>query len=253
MSDASGATSAWELESQRLTIFRVPGVDFDVEGTWSLLAGHPPTDVSRKPALNSAKATGSFGAGQLVVQADPLRADCSYVGVVQEDKGPFPQALGNYAEVLSVFVDPIRRWLGQGVQVLRLAYGCALMQQVDSHVHAYRRLATFLPTMHIDPEHASDLQYQINRPRKSGIVDGLAINRLSKWAAKRVVINRYSGVSNEGQITSMLLSEVFQSNLELDINSASDWTDILPQDQLPDLLDEFVKLSLEIAIGGDIE
>ena len=147
----------------------------------------------------------------------------------------------------------MNRWLtlDSCPEIQRVAFGAVLLSPVDSKVSGYRQLAAYLPSVTIDPEHSTDLLYQINRPRESatGIPD-LKINRLSKWSVAQI--------STAGLVlepTRILYHDVPQAylacRLELDINTAAERREPLPRETVSNVWQELLNLGMEIVIDGD--
>jgi len=123
------------------------------------------------------------------------------------------------------------------------------MEPVENRAAGYRNLSRYLPAVRLDPEGSQDFYYQINRPRRSTVVDGLQINRLSKWSVAQFV-----------PITLMLTPQSVQSGvgageeacrIEVDVNTAPHGNAELPSARLPEVFGELVRLGEEIVSKGD--
>jgi len=120
---------------------------------------------------------------------------------------------------------------------------------VDDRPSGYRKLGSYLPGIQIDPEGSSDFLYQINRPRKARLnIPSLRINRLSNWSVSRIDIGGQFGA----QTIELPGLEQYACRLELDINTAPDFQEILVREQLRSTFEELVDLGKEIAARGDI-
>ena len=75
-------------------------------------------------------------------------------------------------------------------------FGGRLLLPVASREAGYRLLASYLP-FEPDPEGSTDLRYQINRQRRSGVQPGLLIHRLQTWSVSsvRVISDSAGGAS----------------------------------------------------------
>ena len=93
--------------------------------------------------------------------------------------------------------------------------------------------------------------YQINRRRDSRLgIPGLEINRLLKWSClerrtAQFVVGETATVSEDSPSN-------FAVRLEVDINTAPEYSKSLEPGNLADLFGEFVDLGTEIAEKGDI-
>jgi hypothetical protein len=152
---------------------------------------------------------------------------------------------------LPLFIGPMRQWLEATCpETKRLAFGALLNLDVGSREEGYRRLSDYLD-FDVNPE-SFDFLYRINRKRRSEVVPGLVINRLTTWSVgfrqrETLTIPLAGGaVESEGG------HAAYHCRLELDINSAPEFGGPLPHNRLADLLDEMQRWSLEIVRDGDI-
>jgi hypothetical protein len=161
---------------------------------------------------------------------------------------PFRETIGPYQTALEQFRPLVDRWFGQAdcPELIRLAFGSVLLDPVDSRQAGYRLLGRSLPAIRLDDEHSRDFSYQINRPRRSAVVNDLMINRLSKWSVGAF----QSFVAHEGGLTPGEKS--FACRLETDINSDPEFGRALPSRDLINLFREFVEVASELAESGDI-
>ena len=81
-----------------------------------------------------------------------------------------------------------------------------------------------------------EFEYRTNRPCRSGVVDGLELNRISKWSV--VQIQQGAGGSP------------FAIQLEMDFNTIAEHQGPL-DDQLQALFEELASLSERCALEGD--
>ena len=183
MPDPQTATQIeWHAELLRMTAFPTPTAKAARPEWWQELTGETPRQVTSEPRKGGAQVEGTFADGRLLLTANPMRIDLAYL--VTPNVTPFERerTLGSYARAESVFANVASKWLGLESRppIQRLAYGVVVVAPVDSHEEGYQALQTFLPAVRLDPA-SSDFLYQINRTRQSAIVEGLTVNRLSKW------------------------------------------------------------------------
>jgi hypothetical protein len=169
---------------------------------------------------------------------------------------PF-QTLGPLSEMLDPFVQLMSRWLGLDTcpSLQRIAFGASLLYPVDSKLAGYQQLSVYLPNVVLDVAGSSDFLYQINRQRDWPLEDGgPKINRLSKWS---VVATQFVNFHLPLQPQTVEPSTVWGQMscaccLEIDINTAPESTQPLPQDKLGQLFQQLTSLGIEIVREGDI-
>ena len=247
------AIAAWDVESLRLTAFPIPASPIEDVGWWESLMGEPPEVEVVRPREGGKRMEGTFEHGRLVIQTSPARIDLLAIpSPAQEATSGFLK-IGKFEQILGRFDEVMHRWLtlDSCPEIQRVAFGAVLLSPVDSKVSGYRQLAAYLPSVTIDPEHSTELFYQINRPRESatGIPD-LKINRLSKWSVAQI--------STAGLVLEparILYHDVPQGylacRLELDINTAAERREPLPREIVSNVWQELLNLGREIVIDGD--
>jgi hypothetical protein len=197
---------------------------------------------------------GPFLSGRLVLAVEPLRADWVLAGDMQAvlDSGSF-DALPRFISNSSAFFTLAKRWIALGVPVARLALAAVLLMPANNREEGYRRLSSYLPYLRIDPSGSSDLVYQINRRRASSAIQGIEINRLSKWPLASVQSARF----HLGPIPSVIppIQTVGENltacRLELDINTDPESSAALRPETIEPLVDELIQLAFEISEDGD--
>jgi hypothetical protein len=146
------------------------------------------------------------------------------------------------------------RWLSdsQIPAVTRLAFGAVIVYPVQDRETGYQVLNPYLPSVDVDPDGAFDFLYQINRPRDSSTgIESLRVNRLSRWSVVQQVYTTFELGARPGRVLA-LSPQQLACRLELDINTTSDFSGILPADKLPDLFQELVDLGEEIIAKGEL-
>jgi hypothetical protein len=137
--------------------------------------------------------------------------------------------------------------------MLRLAFGAALVIEVPNPASGYELLVRrYLSHLGLNTQDISDLVYQINRPRAAAAgVPGLRINRLTKWsvATYQIMVVPVGPGPLELQPRP---TEMYASNLELDINTDALRVDELPFDSRVPLFSELAASGLDIALHGDV-
>jgi hypothetical protein len=248
-------TNRWEAESLRVTGFPSATAEFKETSWWQELMGEPPDKRLSTPKTSSLQEHGSLEGNSLVLNISPLRIDwvlspnLDTIGMSQH----FPR-LGSFNDSLRPFASLVQGWLGLETcpQLNRLAFGCVLLLHVESLQQGYEQLAAYLPAIDLSIGRSSDFLYQINRPRESTVdVPNLRINRLSRWSVSKWRTGIF-GVTS-GKIDSKMTPERFGCRIELDINSAPDFSGTFSREQSNKLLEELITLAFEIVEKGDIE
>lgn len=237
-------TSAnWLIETLRLTAFGPVGEQADIEQVWH--ACGIPLDLVNDDRKN----------GQFVLQGD--WKDLGLMSLTAKKKESVMQFqlnpnrndenrfIGDWSSVAPGYVDTCKKVLTElKTDVTRLAFGAVLHHMVDDRRTGYKYLADFLPSVTYDPT-ASDLVFQINRPRKSAVLPS-EINRLSSWAVVEwKVVKLIDGEMSETPESSIT------ARLSLDINTSQKYEGNLPKGDLPKVFDELFEFGSEIASKGD--
>jgi hypothetical protein len=255
--------SVWETQVLRLTAFPGPGFTAGDPSWWADLVGQPPESRLAQPRKGLYSTEGPFENGKLSLTIQFNRIDWLLTAAEQPaTEAAALSTLGAFPDSLDGFLKLMLRWLEaeSAPELLRLAFGAVLLQLVENREEGYRRIATYLPSVGLDPEGSSDFLYRINRPRTSAEVAGLRVNRLSTWWVG-LLRSRMLAIEPSSQSAVLLPgTDNYACRLELDINTAPG-LDIktapglehkLPRNQLSRLLQELVDVAKEIAEVGDI-
>lgn len=243
----------WQAESFRLTAFLGPSAQFAEQDWWKALISEVPDRRTSEPRTGLQQEEGKFKdeniEGKLVLTIQPTRVDWQLVPLLNVFDSGF-HTIGSLADSLTSFLTLMLRWIEIAPPIQRLAFGAVLNKPVNSSKEGHNWISSYLP-FELD-EDSSDFLYQINRPRKSastGISD-LLINRLSKWSVSLLTSFAFELNKPEQYIAR---PHQFFVSLELDINTAPDFSVELTSEQLPQVLQELVELGKEIATKGDIK
>ncbi len=246
-----GSSRELQAESVRLTAFLSPSVRVSEPTWWADLVGCQPDTRTSRPSRGELQEAGPLGDRTLLLSMQPGRVD--WVLTPRQEEGVLPQTkwIGLFPESLEAFDPLMTSWLGNCPRLVRLAFGAIVAEPVPDRVAGYRKLAEYLPAVHLDPERSYDFLYQINRPRDSSIVETLKINRLCKWSVTRFVPFMLTIASHAIQPIP-IRAEEYVCRIELDINTAAEFVGELPSQTLPQLFEELRRLAIEIATRGDI-
>jgi len=245
----------WQVEQLRLTAFPSPSVKLPDVGWWENVVGRPPEARTSRPKTGELKEEGTFETGVLVLSIQPLRIDWRLAKAQQEEliDGDLP-VIGEFPNLLESLIATMQRWLEKDCpEITRLAFGVVLLLPVENRQAGYERLSAYLHDIRLDPVGSSDFLYQINRSRSSGTgIQGLQVNRLSKWSVFSLVRSLMLLSNRAIQATQLSIPENYACRLELDINTAADFSEILARDKLLPIFREFVELAKEIVEKGDV-
>ncbi len=244
---------AWQVESARVTALPSDVVSIEGMSWWEDAVGVPPEVVGSRPKIGQYQAHGEFEGRRLALQIQPGRIDWSLSGVIKTtEEDPNLPLLGPFPEVASSLSKVVIPWLAKAPSLARFAFGAILLQPVERVRDGYVLIHKYLPGLPIDPDKCSDFLYQINRPRPSATgIAGLRMNRLMKWSVQ--VAQRMTVIVGSGGVEARTLGEEVACRLELDINTAPDFRQPIPPEQLGAILKELINLGYEIAEKGDVE
>ena len=242
----------WNVNSLRFTLFPDQQYSF-VEDDWKKIFDKSPDSFSHNLKTNLQHYEGEFFEGLMNLDLTPLRIDFNYLPT-----GPVPPSgiddlnLGLLDDIVPDFVTSINKFFDSGncPRAQRIAFAANYFIPTATKVSGYILLNKYLPKVEIDPNKSSDFLYQINRPRKSKVINGLEINRLTKW---RVI--EYQGISPQiklGNQGNLSINKEYSMSLQMDINSQADYPSEIEPATQKGLFGELVGFSREISDNGDI-
>jgi hypothetical protein len=246
----------WIAEQLRLTGFRLPGApDLAAEQWWEAVVGAPADESTANPKLGLKTLASTFDAGKLVLKLELGRIDWLFVPRDPDPTAGLPSefpSIGPIAERLEVFSDIVTRWLGRNdaPDLVRLAFGTVVRHPEPDDRAAYSRLPDYLP-IRVDPE-SSDFSFQINIPTRSRSgIDGLRINRLSRWSVMALarVAFQFNSVKMAAMPTPTTTTD-YALRLELDINTAPEFQGSIPKGRLIEVYRELVSGGQNIIAEG---
>ncbi len=236
----------------RITVFPTEVVTTDPLSWWNDVVGVPPETVVTRPKISQYKAQGEFEGRRLALVIQPGRIEWSVSPLVTAAEEDPDMLLGPFPDVMASLTKVVAAWLPSAPVMGRFAFGAILLQPVDTVQAGYVLLQKYLLNkVAVDPEGSSDLLYQINRRRASNShIEGLSINRLSKWSVQAA--QRMTMTLGPDGVAARTFGQEITCRLELDVNTAQDFGSVLPAERLPVLLQEMTELASEIAQKGDI-
>jgi hypothetical protein len=227
----------------------MPTIDLSKDISWQAIFDIVPDNQNTQPKTGVVQTVGELDGDQFTLRTLPGRADLIYQQIIKEpEQLQFPahiNVLNSYISKANLFLQKFQNI--SDIEITRLAFGAELHLLRSDRDSAYKTLDRLLHALTID-ETSSDLQYSINRKRKSSLIPEVEINRLSQWSSQRLNIS----VSHDNPEKLQKVHESFVCRLVLDINTAPSEKVILPINNLVSIYTELVELGKEIAEFGDI-
>ena len=199
------ASPDWLAEHVRLTGFSKPPLPASLaRDWWHALTGAPAEKVIEEPRTGNVELLGVHADRPLHLSAERGRLDIRHLfGVAQVTPLPFTDVLPPFAELMA-------RWLSleSSPPFQRLAFGCSIVKPFPQIADCRKELDRYLPSIDMKSTQPRDFLYQVNHRCPAQSVDGLVVNRITKWSIHE--LNAPAGVAS------------FAVQLELDINTVAD-------------------------------
>ena len=233
--------SDWDVEFLRLTAFTNEAVPSAAIEWWKESTGIEPASTASKPGLNVFSAEGQYQDMTFALNIGPGRVDW-LAGPIPTSDTIMP-SMGDFVAASGKFLSVLQPWLSvPPLNVSRIAYGVTVKLPTLDKIDAYTKIAALLPALTIDPVGSRDLNYSINRPRQSSVVNELRINRLSKWSVVTLTLLTPA---------STLIPQKTFCRLELDINTDLESTGPFAG-VAAEIVNEMNAFSTEILEHGDV-
>lgn len=244
--------SAWLTQLLRVTAFYRHPQEFDISGWWEELTGGSPEKDTNQPKTATRTIEGPLGESTLVLGKTPIIVELRLLGSTESPKNidGIP-AVGGFEEECPVFLDLVRKLfkIQQFPNIRRLAFGAVLNLSVVEYEQAMRQLEPYMKNVTIDAANSRDFLYRINRIRPSTVgVSGLSINRVNVWS----VVSYQSVLAGPGVGKPVSSKPQYACQLELDINTSQDFSDVLPTEKLGTIFEELVSMGTQIVAQGDV-
>lgn len=242
-------TLEWLVESVRLTLFPLVTIPLTADvaaRAYKRISGTEPEELISRASVATHQAQGPFMEGRLIVAARLGRIDAILAAQPAPPIGAEVATLGPYRDVVREHLERAVILLENDLPLHRVALGCIFIAPAADSANAYRGMAPLLPSLTLDPEGTSDFGYQINRPRSSRVIDGLRINRISKWSVQATTTFAWPPA---GSAVTTELSR-FAVRLETDVNTVSLQAE-LRKAAIRDILNELQVCTVELVERGD--
>lgn len=245
--------SQWKVESLRCTAFPVQDANFDLSNWWTEIIGEQPEQVTTKAIEGTYNAQGSRLGGILQLSVQPFRIQWTLGPNPPDDQGESWQ-IPNVGGIdrITEFLEVIKSWLEVAPNLSRLAFGAVLLDIVDDRRAGYDQLDKLLPTVEVDSSAMSDFLYQVNRRRSSGAVEGVRINRLSKWSVAAVSPMTIQIQGDQQMVQKFVGKPISAVRLEVDINNVPNPEHHFDNESSIKMFDELATMGLEISTSGDV-
>ncbi len=168
---------------------------------------------------------------------------------VQREPG-HPIGIGCLEETLEPFRLAILEFLRSNhlSNIIRIAYGVTLVQSGADEEATKTILGQYVRAIDLSDAAAGDLIYRMNRPRVSGVMPDLMLNRISDWRLLQQISVQITGDQQPILPPENILN---LCQVQLDINTDQHWRDPLDSSKLQELFNELIDLGNELAEHGD--
>jgi len=237
----------WLTLSARLSVFLAPDAVVS-PSLWREVVGDEPDQSSTQRTLATRTETGPFAEGKLTHQVQPVRVDWVYEPPENEPFTTEPMTLGPFPGATDPLLKIAKRWLEVGFPAAqRIALGFQLMIPCASREAGYEELKHFIDGVPGSGD-ATDFAYQVNRPRAAGTaVEGLRINRLSKWS-----VGAFRSIAMSTAAATPIVGEMrFHLRVDLDLHTAPDYPGLLPKEQMGQIIQDLREGAIEISERGN--
>lgn len=243
--------SQWLAETLRVTAFPTPDAEANPSDWWKRVIGQDPETQIQRQRLGELVQEGIVGGAKLTLRVRPERIDWVMAPVEPAEAPETFLSIGPFDDSCKQFRALINSWIPFSPPLSRIAFGAVAFSPVPDHVSGYNTLAAYLPSVQVDPG-SRDFIYQINRPRESSAgVEGLSINRLSKWSVVQMHLQAFSMGAQEGVRIVRAPISAFACRVEIDVNTSPMHKGHFTPEQSLMVLDEMERLAEEIIREGD--
>ena len=237
----------WRVESLRLTVFHQ--VDNPPGGLWRQLTGTPPDSRDEQPKLGIYNEQGTIKGNRLILKSQVGRYDWHIVPMPPESNMDIASLL-SVKESADLLKEALATTFESLRNPLRLALGVVLFEECADQSECVVRIAEHIPALRAVITGTTDLIFQVNRKRRSGVVPHVQINRIGTWR----VVDVHSGnihVSQAEAPTIQMGTSKSLAKVALDINTTPGGPAISPTNYRK-LFAEFLEYANAIALKGDI-
>ena len=225
----------WRTEHVRLTAFYAGSHPTSLaRDWWNAVTGSPPEGILEEPRTGTVQLQGAYEDAPLVVRAERGRFDIARPFSADQ---PTPDTLPAFTDVLQPFVELADRWIGLKTSppIQRLGFGASAIKRFPRIEDCRAELDGYLPSIDMQTTEPMNFMYQVNHQCVSRAVDGLSVNRITKWSFQQLEVAAES--------------PTFAIQLEMDINTTAEHTGSLDRPAL--LFRELASFADQFAKEGD--
>lgn len=240
----------WQVSQLRLTVFPAPNQEFSGGDWFEMTAGEVAHDHREQPREGTHNYSALIEDVVHSLAIEPTRITWTISPNQDILEHPIP-SIGVFTELIDTFRNCYREWLENTIQFDRIAFGAMLYLPMDARLAGYKEITNYL-NFDLPSDDVSDFQYSINRHQSSSIIEGLKINRLSRWSVvqfQRITIALESG---RGRQVSTPSPQIHACHLLLDISTDEELKDSFGVQQVYPLFSELIDKGSEIVQEGDI-
>ena len=242
----------WLVDNLRVSEFLAQPSTPEPLALWAQVVGaeSATTNIQGSGAQRVVTQEGAFIGARVRAEVRTDRIDWLLVPSPSDvPPGSRPTA-GPYDDINTRFCGLCLDWLRlANIPVNRMAYGAQLTLETSERIPALATLAGLLPTVAVDIESTWDFDYSVNKRRDSQFIEGLIINRLSKWSLAREVVSQIHLAAALAEQQVITTKTSYLPMLVLDINTIPEHRD--PLEHPVPLLQELIALGEEIVMKGD--
>ena len=253
--NTSKEVSVWLAENIRLSAFTASdAVDLGVTWWNDVTKQQPDTRSVKNKARLQENGSIRNNLCDLSLDYQPGRIDWNLTPLLEAGQ-PVTElpSFARFADALALASELFSPWLDHCPILKRLAFGAVINMPVKDRVEGYQTISRFLPAIKLDCENSSDFTYTINRPRLTTTgIRGLNLNRVTRWAVIRGGIGWKTNAPDGTPAALPPATEFHACRVEIDINTAVEYPNLLQITDLKLLFPELLKLAEEIALNGDI-
>jgi len=253
-------TDQWRCESLRLSALWPQGRDTSGLLNWETVVGVAPDQRYDQPKIRMLQESGQLNdyALNLELRTAPGRLDWLITPILPSRPGAQHVVFDDFPDLdssMTLFKDLVFEKSAQTCDAPRLAIGVAAVLPRDNRKESYAHLARLLPDIRVPLQGASELFFQINRPRPSTTFSEISINRMSRWMAivgGPIIVSQFPTLHVQAVPYQSFEGSPHATRVDLDISTQGDRQSTLPLDVRKPLFDEMLGLAKEIIFNGDL-
>lgn len=253
-SAAQAPVSCWRIAQLRFTAFSSGGHSSKGDALFHAFFDFPPDAETMRKAEFLSEFTATKGAVlyQLIV-AGPKWDFIVSASPPEDGIATEIPALPDEGDYESQFRASAIKLIEGSPKIIRVAVGEQFLIPQPSREVAYAKMATFLPSVKIDPEGSSDFIYRINRARKLTLDNiDVTINRLSNWGCIKMERYHFQLPPTENNEQPRKIGEAV--SLTTDINTSPLFQfSALSNEAKKKVIEVLFDYSKELADKGDIQ